>query len=389
VTPAANPRLLDTATPPIPEAKAWLAAYDGSRGPAIDLSQAAPGQPPPDILIEALQAAAADPATARYGPIAGEDALRAAYADDLGRAYGAPFRAEDSVITGCNQAFVLMLLATAQAGEAVMLPAPWYFNHKMALDMLGIAAIALPCRPENGFVPDPEDARRLLTERTRAIVLVTPNNPTGAVYPAEVVEAFSQLAAERGLWLVLDETYRDFLPPAQESPHGLFVAGVPDHVISLYSFSKAYALPGYRLGAMTIPRRLAPELGKALDTLQICPPRIGQIAVARTMVETLPWRAANRIMIDARAAAFRRVFEGLPGWRIGSVGAYFAYVQPPARSGDAVSAARDLALREGVLALPGHYFGQEQGDWLRVAFANADETQLGMLGARLRDANAP
>jgi aspartate/methionine/tyrosine aminotransferase len=386
--PAGNHLLADTATPPIPEAKAWLAAYDGAQGPAIDLSQAAPGSPPPALLLDALAEAAADPATARYGPIAGDQALREAYAADLCRAYDGPFTAEDSVITtGCNQAFVLAMLALARAGDAVMLPAPWYFNHRMALDMLGLATEALPCRPENGFVPDPADAARLISPRTRVIVLVTPNNPTGAVYPPDVIADFAALAAERGLWLVLDETYRDFLPPEQARPHGLFAAGVPEHVLSLYSFSKAYAIPGYRLGAITLPRRLAPSLGKALDTLQICPPRIGQIAVARTMAATLPWREANRAAIHARGEAFRRAFAQLNDWRIGSVGAYFAYVQPPTEDGGAAATARRLALEHGVLMLPGRYFGTEQEHWARVAFANADEPQLLMLGDRLRAAS--
>lgn len=388
--PCANPLLADTATPPIPEAKSWLASYDGGCGPAIDLSQAAPGHGPPPPLLDALAAATADPGTARYGPIQGEPALREAYAGDLRRAYGASLRAQDSVITtGCNQAFMLMLLSVAKAGDAVMLPYPWYFNHRMALGMLGIETIPLPCRPENGFAPDPDDAARLLTARTKAIVLVTPNNPTGAIYDADVIAAFSALAAARGLWLALDETYRDFLPLAQERPHALFDGGVPDHAISLYSFSKAYAIPGYRLGAITAPASLMADLAKALDTLQICPPRVGQIALAEVMGETLGWRAANRAAMAGRAAAFARMLATLDGWTLGSIGAYFAYVKPPPAAGGATETAHRLAVSQGVLTLPGAYFGPEQDGWLRVAFANADEDQLSGLKRRLLASVSP
>jgi aspartate/methionine/tyrosine aminotransferase len=382
---AVNPLLADTGTPPIPEAKAWLSAYAGGRGAAIDLSQAAPGHAPPSVLMKALAEAAADPATAKYGPIRGEDSLREAYAADMRRAYSAPIRPEDSVVvSGCNQAFLMAVLAVARAGDAVMLPYPWYFNHKMALDMLGIEAIPLPCRPENGFAPDVEDASQLITPRTKAIMLVTPNNPTGAVYSPETIRAFSRLAALRGLWLILDETYRDFLPLGQDKPHDLFDAGVPQHVMQLYSFSKAYALPGYRLGAITAPQGLMPDLAKVLDTIQICPPRLGQIAVGRVMAETLSWREANRAEIAGRAEAFRRAMRPLNAWEVGSVGAYFAYVRPPTHDGGAAAFARELATERGVLVLPGSYFGPGQEEWLRVAFANADEGQLGMLAERLR-----
>ncbi len=383
--PSINPLLVDTGTPPIPEAKAWLQDYDGSRGPAIDLSQAAPAQAPPLLLMEALQAAAADPASAHYGPIRGEDSLRKAYAAEMTRAYGAIIGPDASVITsGCNQAFVMAMLTVAGAGDAIMLPAPWYFNHKMALDMLGIATIPLPCHAENGFVPDPADAARLITTATRAIVLVTPNNPTGAVYPGETLHAFADLAASRGLWLVLDETYRDFLPPGQDKPHALFTDGIPNHVMQLYSFSKAYCLPGYRLGAITAPSRIMDELAKVLDTIQICPPRVGQIALAGVMARTLAWREENRKVIAKRASAFREAMQPLNAWQVGSVGAYFAYVKPPDLEGGVAFRARELATRNGVLALPGSYFGPGQEAWLRIAFANADLAALGQLAERLR-----
>ena len=107
------------------------------------------------------------------------------------------------------------MMALAKAGDAVLLPTPWYFNHQMTLDMLGIEAApaALP-RRRPASCPDPDDAERADRRRSRAIVLVTPNNPTGAIYPPAVIERFAELCRRRGIWLVLDETYRDFLPDA-------------------------------------------------------------------------------------------------------------------------------------------------------------------------------
>ena len=169
------------------------------RGPLIDLSQAVPGYPPHPALLERLAEAAAGREAAAYGDILGDAALREAYAAHVSELYGARIPAANVAITaGCNQAFFVAMIALAKAGDAVILPSPWYFNHKMTLDMLGIEAVALPCRADAGFVPSADDARRLIGARTRAIVLVTPNNPTGAVYPPATIHAFRQ--ALRGAW---------------------------------------------------------------------------------------------------------------------------------------------------------------------------------------------
>ena len=152
---ALNPHVVDTGTPPIPAARAWMTRYDGAFGAPIDLSQAAPGSAPPRALLDRLAGAAGAPDAARYGAILGDEPLRAAYAGEVAALYGGDVAAGDVAITaGCNLAFLAAALAVARAGEAVLLPAPWYFNHQMTLNMLGIEARPLPCRAADGFVPD-------------------------------------------------------------------------------------------------------------------------------------------------------------------------------------------------------------------------------------------
>jgi aspartate/methionine/tyrosine aminotransferase len=334
--PALNPDVIDTASPPIPEAKAWAAGYDGRHGPLIDLSQAVPGSHPPDVLLAAHAEAAREAESAQYGPITGDAAFRKAFSKDVASVYGrAPGLDEIAITSGCNQAFVVTMMALAKAGERVILPAPWYFNHQMTLQMLGIEACPLPCHAEHGFVPRLEDAERLIDDRTRALVLVSPNNPTGAVYPSDVLRDFAELCAARGIWLVLDETYRDFLPDDAGLPHELLSdARLRAHLIQLYSFSKAYAVPGWRLGSIIAPSRAIAEIGKWLDCIQICPARAGQAALARMLPELGRWREANRAAINARANVFRHAMAGLNDWRVVACGAYFAYVEQLAwRSG--------------------------------------------------------
>nr|WP_108174575.1 aminotransferase [Phreatobacter oligotrophus] len=381
-----NPQVLDTGTPPIPAARAWMASYGGHHGPAIDLSQAAPGAPPPAELLARLGAAAARPEVARYGAILGDAALREAYARDVAATYGGDVGPADVAITaGCNLAFLAAVLAVAGPGSSVILPAPWYFNHQMTLQMLGIGVTPLPCRPEDRFVPDVAAAEALIDATTRALVLVTPNNPTGAIYPEGVIAAFADLAKRRGLALIVDETYRDFLADGANRAHGLLTRpDWRDTVIQLYSFSKSYAVPGHRAGAITAGPQAMGEILKVLDSVQICAARPAQEALAWAIDGTADWRATMRATINGRISAFARVVEACPGWSISSIGAYFAYVRHPFAGVPAERVAECLAKERGVLGLPGSYFGPGQDDHLRFAFANADEAAIADLPARLK-----
>ena len=349
-----------------------------------------PGYPPHPDLLQRLGDAARSREAAAYGDILGDTLLRSAYAADVSAIYDGRIGAENVAITaGCNQAFFVVALALARAGDAVMLPTPWYFNHKMALDMLGIEAVALPCHAKNGFVPDVTDARRALNDRVRAIVLVTPNNPTGAVYAPETIVAFRDLCAERNIPLILDETYRDFIS-ADASPHECLAE--PDvwakTVIQLYSFSKAYCIPGHRAGAIVADTSTLAELAKIMDTLQICAPRVPQLVLPWAIEALREWREGNRQEISRRAAAFTRVIDTLDGWSIGSIGAYFAYVAHPFRDGTDAEICEWLAAERGVLCLPGGYFGPSQEGFLRVAFANAGVPGIEQIPERLAGSRA-
>lgn len=385
MTPALNPLLAGIEPPPILEAHGWAARYDGALGPSLDMCQAVPGYPPHPALLQHLANASSDPASARYGLINGDLPLREAYAAEVSAVYGGQVAADQIAITaGCNQAFFLSLLTLAQRGDNVLLPTPWFWNHQQSCTMLGIEPRPLPCRPTAGFVPDPRDAAGLIDDRTRAIVLISPNNPTGAVYPPEVIGSFHDLCAKRGITLILDETYRDFLPEGQESPHGLFARpGWQDNLVQLYSFSKAYCVPGHRLGAVIAARPTVTEFTKALDCLHICPQRPAQAALLWGIAALPAWRAANRVTINDRAAAVRTVFAGLPDWQLESLGAYFAYVRHPCPDLPAARVAERLATERGVVGLPGSAFGPGQQGHLRLAFANLDLDGIAALGSRL------
>lgn len=382
--PETNPLIRAVAAPPIPEARAWTSTYVGQFGPLLDLSQAVPGTPPHEEMRARMAEVAASAEGARYGAILGDTALRTALAAEIAARYRGSVVANDVAITaGCNQAFFSTIVALVPAGDAVVLPAPWYFNHKMTLDMLGASTRSLVLTAHDGFVPDPQQLEQLIDKSVRAIALVTPNNPTGATYPAPIIERVMDVARRHDLWLIIDETYRDFLDPISP-PHHLFKsADWRDRLIHLYSFSKSYCIPGHRLGAVVAGPHVIDALLKVQDSLQISAPRTAQEPVAWAMSALRNWREQNNRDVTSRAMTFTATMQALPDWRIDAIGAYFAYVRHPFPTLDGTEVARRLASEAGILVLPGSYFGPHQSTHLRFAFANADEAAISAIPDRL------
>ncbi|MEI6099304.1 MAG: aminotransferase [Alphaproteobacteria bacterium] len=380
-----NPAMAATFPPPVMEARRWLAGvtFPPDR-PLINISQAAPVNTPHLGLRQAIaDAALNNPDAHLYGPVLGLPALRAEIAAQWSASYGGIVQPAQVAITqGCNQAFCAVLSTLAGAGDEVILPTPWYFNHKMWLDMQSV--VTVPLVTGLGLIPDAETAAALITPRTRAIVLVSPNNPGGVEYPAATLAAFHDLARDRGLALIVDETYRDF-DSRSGRPHDLFTnANWPDTFIHLYSFSKAYRLTGHRVGAVVASESRLAQVEKFLDTVAICPSQLGQIAALWGLQNLTQWVAGERDEILARRAAMVQGFAALPDWRLLGCGAYFAYVAHPYPvASDELC--KDLVTRAGLLMLPGTMF-QPPGlghDQIRIAFANVDKAGIDTVFARL------
>ena len=386
----AQTRTSATFPPPVMEAHRWLegVAFPEDR-PLINVSQAAPVDPPPLPLRQAMAEFAVSQDSAHlYGPVLGNDDLRSELSAQIGSHYAARVITDQVAITsGCNQAFSAVISAITDQGDEVILPTPWYFNHKMWLDMVGVNSADLPTDDE--LLPDPDKARSLITDKTRAIVLVTPNNPAGVEYPSDLMRDFYELAQAKGLRLIIDETYRDF-DSRSGPPHDLFQQRSWDStLVHLYSFSKAYRLTGHRVGAIATSAALLTEIEKFLDTVAICPGQIGQFAALWGLQNLSQWVADEREEILHRRAAIN---EGMPrlannGWRLLGLGAYFAYLEHPF---DIASdeLAKHLVAEAGILLLPGTMFmpahdanGKRQ---IRIAFANLNRAGIAELFDRLQ-----
>ena len=396
-----NPWVTQLAAPAIPTIAAWAAQYGGQQGPLLGLSQAVPGYPPHPLLMGWLAELAADPRTCEYGDIEGEPELRSAYAAWCNRLYQLPTggglsAAHVQITAGCNQAFAVALKAMVREGDSVALIEPYYFNHQSTLESMGVALQYVPARAERGFLPDLDDVRATLQRGVKALIVISPNNPTGAVYPPGLLNAIADLCQRHSCWLVLDETYREFLHDTEHNPphHLLARPHWERHVVLLYSFSKSLCIPGHRLGVVVAGAALQAEIAKVVDNLQICAPRVAQLAVARALDEPVihAWIKDNREEMARRAHALQAAFAALPagsGWRVASVGAYFAFAEHPYTQASSQQVAKTLAQRHGLLTVPGEFFGAHQQRYLRIAFANVQVAELGHITARLQAMQAP
>ncbi len=381
-----SPLVASVGDPPVAEAKSWIAGRTFSSDlPLLDLSQAVPSYPPAMALREHLAAVVLRPDASGYPPSAGLDGTRSSVAAHLRAGYGGDVALDHVMITaGCNQSFCLAIGALCAPGDEVVLPVPYYFNHEMWLRANGIEVASVPLDAARGMVPDPAAIARRVTDRTRAIVLVTPNNPCGVVYPAAVIEACYDVAERAGIALILDETYKDFRTTTA-APHRLFERpGWPETLVHLFSFSKVFSLAGYRVGSLIAGTPVLREALKLADCETIGAARVSQEAVTFALEHLGEWAEERRIEMCDRVEHFTSALaEARSGYELVSAGAFFAYVRHPFDGVPARVVARRLADEHNLLTIPGEYFGVHQEQFLRLAFGNVTGDELTAVAQRL------
>lgn len=368
---------------PIGAAHALLAHRVNDR-PLLDLSQAAPSYSPAPVVIERIARAAEEADTSKYAPQPGLPELRAAFAADVASAYDADIAPDDTLITaGCNQAFCTVISALAGPGDNVVLALPFYFNHDMWLRVEGIDPRYL--KTDDRLHPSATAAHELIDQRTRAIVLVTPGNPSGVTYPPELIDAFAELAVERGVALLVDETYRSFRPTTTPAHRLYDRAHWRDHIITLHSFSKDLAIPGYRVGGLIAGEAARVEALKILDCIAISAPAIGQTASATGLTEATAWRQEQADRTRDLQAQFEDVMAEQPGgFALVTAGAYFGWVRAPGYE-PTVDVVRRLVIEHDVLTIPGTAFMLTDEQMIRFSFANLAAGEITELGRRLAE----
>jgi len=382
-----SPHIRSVHSPPISEVKEWLAARPDIGLELIDLCQAVPDYAPAAELTAHLAALLEDPQTSKYSPDEGLPEVLEAVCRYYRRSYDARIAPDNLCLTiGASQAFWLAIVTLCQAGDEVVVQAPYYFDHAMALEMLGIRGVYAPFDDTSAGLPSPSVIDALITARTRAILLVTPSNPTGAITPPDTLAELYELAQRRNIALILDETYNGFIPSGAR-PHGLFSrSGWGDQLVHIASFGKTFALTGYRAGLLAASPGFIQQALKAQDTMAVCQPRITQHAVRFGLDHLDAWVAGNREMMARRHDLFRAEFlkPGNP-FQLAASGAFFAWVRHPWPDLTGRQAARRLVDVAAILSLPGEVFGPGLEGYLRLAFGNIREEAIPEAVRRFRE----
>jgi aspartate/methionine/tyrosine aminotransferase len=257
---------------------------------------------------------------------------------------------------------------------------PYYFNHAMAIQLAG----GVPVAVEAGVIPDPERLAAAITPRTRAIVTISPNNPSGAVLPRPVLEAINRLCAERGLLHISDEAYALFAHGETAAWSPGQASGSGAHTVTLGSLSKSHGMAGWRIGWAVVPEHLLGAIAKVQDTVQICPPRLNQRAAMGALDAGAPWCQSR---IQALGLQRQQVLAALdqPGapWRLLAPpdGAFYALLQLD--SPLSADTAMERLIREHRVALvSGSSFGLG-GCTLRLSYGMLQPAELGEALERL------
>jgi aspartate/methionine/tyrosine aminotransferase len=335
----------------------------------ISLGQGLVSYGPPAEAIHALASFPSSLEDNRYSPVEGSEellkALRRKLADENGIRVDGACRVV--VTAGANMAFVNAVLAIADPGDEVILLTPFYFNHDMAIVIAGCRTVAVPTDAE--YQPRLDAIRDAITPRTRAVVTVSPNNPTGAVYPERALRAINTLCADSGLYHIHDEAYEYFTYGQARHYSPGADPGAARHTISLYSLSKSYGMASWRIGYMVIPSRLFEAVNKIQDTNLICPPVVSQaVAMAAVSAGSAYCRERVRELSAVRAetlaalAAIRKIVT-VPT----PDGAFYCFVKVHTDL-DAVSLAEELIVKHGVATIPGSAFGLTGECCLRVSY---------------------
>src|SRR3990170_3736689 len=236
---------------------------------AIHLEVGEPDFPTPEHVVEAAHEAARIGLT-RYAPNAGIPELREALAEKVTRRNGYGARPEQVVVTqGGIQALYLTLRGLLEPGEEVLLPDPAWPNYRMIAHLLGARVLSYPLVPEGDFLPRLEDLERLVTPRTRAILVNSPSNPLGTVVPGELMEELLAFARRHDLWFVSDEVYDEVVFDEAFLSAGS-LADPGDRLVAVYSLSQVYAMTGWRVGYLVAPAELARILTGMQEAIISC-----------------------------------------------------------------------------------------------------------------------
>jgi aspartate/methionine/tyrosine aminotransferase len=379
------PRIRALDLPPFDPLNVRAAELRAEGHAVISLGQALPFFAPPASAIEAARAAVDRPDVHVYATDPGLPSLRAALASRLSPEFGQPITPDDLLIAaGANHAFTLALTTMVSPGDEVLLPAPYFTNHYMTIVALGAVPVEAPVADRETFDVRWADLAPHVTPRTRAIVLCSPSNPTGAPVSRAEGEVIVREAAARGIAVISDETYMALV---YDRPHwsAASAPGWRENVVVVGSFSKAFGMMGWRVGFVLADAAVCDQIVKVQDTMIICAPVISQVAAEAAVRFDWDHARAHHDELRARRAVLAQALAAIPRvhWTP-TAGGLFAFARVDGCD-ESDALARDLLERAHVVTIPGSAFGPSGEGCLRLSYGRADRAQLAEAGRRMRE----
>lgn len=348
--------------------------FELAGGDSVNLGLGEPDFDPPANVAKALSDAVQAGANS-YGPTLGLPELRKAISDRVKEFRGKDVAPDNIIVTaGATQALMIIGQTFIDHGDEVLVPNPGFVLYGPQARICGGFPIPYSLTHENGYQPDPDEIRRLITPRTKLLYMNTPSNPTGTCMPRSLIEEISAIAAEEDVIVVADEVY-DIM--SYDHPHESFLAHL-DNVIWVNSFSKTYAMTGWRVGCIATKTEYVKAIEKMHYHTIACPPTPLQHAAIEALKG--PQDAVDHMVQEfqkRRDVIVRRINE-IPGFDcVNPGGAFYAF---PRYDHDIKS--KDFALRlakEGLICSPGTAFGSLGESHLRFSYAaSVEELERGM-----------
>ncbi|MDQ1304206.1 MAG: aspartate aminotransferase [Actinomycetota bacterium] len=351
--------------------------------PVIGFGAGEPDFPTPDYIVAAAVAACSDPAMHRYTPAGGLPKLKAAIVAKTARDSGYVVEANQVLVTnGGKQALYNAFAALLDPGDEVLLPAPYWTTYPESIQLAGGVPVVVPTDASSGYRATVEQLDQAVTDATKALVFVSPSNPTGAVYSPEQVAEIGRWAAARGLWVVTDEIYEHLVyGDAEFSSMPVLVPELADRCIVVNGVAKTYAMTGWRVGWMIAPA----DITKAATNLQSHATsnvaNVSQMAALAAVSGGLEAVEVMKVAFDRRRRTIVELLNGIPGVVCPEPeGAFYAYpsvegVLGRKQRGRVPTTSAELAeviLDEAEVAVvPGEAFGAP--GYLRLSYALSDD----------------
>ena len=359
----------------IPQVNALVRKHRGT----ISLGQGVVYYPPPPNITGAIEKMMSDKAHHVYGPVAGLDELQTALVDKLKTQNNIVLNDEQClyITAGANMAFNAMVLALCDAGDEIILLAPYYFNHKMTIEMCDCKAVIV--NTDDNYLPLIAHIKAAITNKTRAIVSISPNNPSGRIYSTQMLSDINRLCAEHRIYHISDEAYEDFVDDKQ--PH-FSPASLPNstpYTISMFSFSKSYGLASWRVGYVVAPHTLETAISKVQDNILICPPTISQFVALECLRSGADYIKKHIEHIDHNREICRQMLGELANQEIIAPplieGALYTFVALQNRNCD-FTMIEKLISDYRVAVIPGSAFGLHHKHCIRISYGALPAAQL-------------